>query len=102
MNSTNTKLTLHGGDEWRTLEERACESLESAREGGGVGKSRVEAEDADIFLTGALLGLNEPRCTINADDEAARDFWVKCTTVTSFFATQDPPQPSDNFMRRRI
>lgn len=51
MDSTDTKLTLHGRDEWGTLEERACQSLESAREGGGVGKSRVEAEDADIFLT---------------------------------------------------
>lgn len=37
--------------------------------------------------TGALLRLHEPRCTVNANDEAARDFWVKCTTVTSFFAT---------------
>lgn len=51
MNSTNTKLTLYGGDEWWTLEERACQGLESARKGGRVGKSRMQAENADILLT---------------------------------------------------
>ena len=38
VNGTYPKLTLHGGDEWWTLEERTGEGLDGAGECGGVGE----------------------------------------------------------------
>ena len=40
------------------MEERASEGLDGTREGGGVRKSGVEAEDGDVLLPcGAVLGV---------------------------------------------
>lgn len=70
------------------MEERASECLKGAGElRFAAGEFVVEANDADVFFAGALLGFNEPSCAIDADDEAARDFGVKGTAVSRLLNT---------------
>ena len=51
VNGTYAKLALYGRDERGALEERAGESLDSTREGGGVWECCMDAEDGDILLS---------------------------------------------------
>jgi len=41
----------------------------------------VETENADVFLSGALLGFDEACCPVETDDEAAGDFGVEGSAV---------------------
>jgi hypothetical protein len=43
----------------------------------------VQANDADILLSGSLLGLDETGGAVNADNEAAGDLGVESAAVTS-------------------
>ena len=43
----------------------------------------MHANDANVLLSGSLLGLDETGGTINADDEATSDLGVESTAVTS-------------------
>lgn len=42
----------------------------------------MKADDADVFLSSALLRLNKTGSAIDADDEASSDFRVKSSAVT--------------------
>lgn len=67
MDRPDTELALDGTDQRRTLEQRAGEGLEGSRELGlAAGNLVVEADDAEIFLSGALLGLDQPSGAVNA------------------------------------
>jgi hypothetical protein len=64
------------------LEERTGECLECAGElRFATGELVVEADDADVFFAGALLGLDEAGGSVDADDEAAGDFGVEGAAV---------------------
>lgn len=52
--------------------------------------------------TGALLGLDEARGTVDAHNEAARHLGVEGAAVTRLFGTQDPAHPRNNLVRRRV
>mmetsp|Transcript_10076 Transcript_10076/g.28250 ORF Transcript_10076/g.28250 Transcript_10076/m.28250 type:complete len:213 (-) Transcript_10076:533-1171(-) len=52
VNGADAKLTLHGRDEGRTLEEGAGQSFDGPVELAHVLYGRVETDDADVFLTG--------------------------------------------------
>ena len=52
--------------------------------------------------TCTLLRLDQTRCAVNADNQAASDFGVKGAAVTGLFDAQDPPEPCDNFVGGRI
>lgn len=51
MDGTNTKLTLDGRDERRSLEERTRQSLQRPRESSRVWECRVETKNTNILLT---------------------------------------------------
>ena len=67
MDRPDTELTLDGADQGGTLEQRTGQGLEGARELGlAAGDLVVEADDAEVLLSGALLGLDQPSGAVNA------------------------------------
>ncbi len=69
VDRADTQLALDGRDEGRALEQRAREGLEGLGKGGlAAGDGVVEADDGNVLLTGALLGLDETGGAIDADD----------------------------------
>lgn len=87
VNGSNPELALDGGDERRALEYSAGEGFEGACDFGDVGDGGVEAGDTDVLFSGTLLGLDEARGPVDANDEVAGDFWVEGTAVTGFLDT---------------
>lgn len=85
VDGSDTELTLDGGNKRRTLEEGSGQGLEGASElSFTTGDLVVETDNAHVLLTGALLGLDETGCTVDADDQTTSDFGVEGTTVTGF------------------
>lgn len=88
VDSSDTELTLDGRDQRRTLEQSTSEGLESASELSLTARQLVvEANDADVFLSGTLLGLDETSSTVNADNQTSSDLGIKSTTVASLLNT---------------
>lgn len=86
VNGSDTELTLNSRDQGRTLEQGTGERLEGAGELGLTARQLVvEANDADVFLSGTLLGLDQPSGAVNADNQAASDLGVEGTAVASLF-----------------
>jgi hypothetical protein len=84
VDGTDTELALDGGDQGWALEERAGEGLEGAGQLGlATGELVVETDDADVFLSGALLGLDEAGGAVDANNQAAGDFGVEGSAVAS-------------------
>jgi hypothetical protein len=84
VDSSDTKLTLDGGNERWALEESSGERLKGTRKLClASGKLVVHANDANILFSGSLLGLDETGGAVNADDEATSDLGIESTTVTS-------------------
>jgi hypothetical protein len=84
VDGTDTKLTLDGRDQRRTLEKRTGEGLESARKLRLSARELVmEADDANVLLSGTLLGLDETGGAVNADNQTSSDLGVEGSTVTS-------------------
>lgn len=103
VDGTDTELTLDGGDERGTLEEGTGEGLESAGELGlAAGDLVVQADDADILLSGALLGLDQAGGTVDADDETASDLGVEGAAVAGLLDAQDTLDPGDDLVRRGV
>ena len=44
----------------------------------------MKSNNANIFLSGTLLRLDQTSCSVKAHDQAAGDFGVKRPTVTGF------------------
>lgn len=90
VDGTDTELTLDGGDQRGTLEEGTGEGLEGAGELGlAAGDLVMQTDNADILLSGTLLGLDEAGSTVNADDEATSNLRIKGTAVAGLLATKD-------------
>lgn len=86
VDGSDTKLTLNSGDQGRSLEKCTGQRLESPSElGFASGDLVVETDHANIFLSCALLRLNQAGRTIDTDDQASGNLRVKSTTVTSLF-----------------
>jgi hypothetical protein len=84
VDGTDTKLTLNGRDQRRTLEKRTGEGLESARKLRLAARELVmEADDANVLLSGTLLGLDETGGAVNADNQTSSDLGVEGSAVTS-------------------
>jgi hypothetical protein len=84
---TNTKLTLHGRDDRRSLEQGAGQMLQSSGEGSLTTFNLVmESNDADVFLSCSLLGLDETRRAVNANDQTTGNFGIERSTVSGFLA----------------
>jgi len=103
VDGTDTQLALDGRDQGRTLEESTSEGLESAGELGGATRQLVvEADDSNIFLSGALLGFDEASGTVNAHNQASCDLGIEGTAVTGLLASENPLDPSDNLVTGRV
>ena len=88
VDGTNTKLALDGRDQGRSLEESTSEGLEGGGESGlAAGDAVVEADNANVLLTGTLLGLDESGGTVDANNQAAGDLGIESTGVTSLLNT---------------
>ena len=69
VDGADAQLALDGRDEGRALEQGAREGLEGLGEGRlAAGDGVVEADDGDVLLTSALLGLDEAGRAVNADN----------------------------------
>lgn len=69
VDRTNTQLALDGRDQGRALEKSTGEGLEGLRKSSLATRDRVmESDDADVLLTGTLLGLDESGRAINANN----------------------------------
>ena len=88
VDAADAQLALDGGNEGRALEQSAGEGLESASELGLAALDLVvQADDADVLLSGTLLGLDEASGAVDADDEAAGDLGIEGTAVAGLFAS---------------
>lgn len=88
VDGTDTELTLDGRDQGRALEQSTGQGLEGAGELDLATRQLVvQANDADVLLSGALLALDEPRRAVDADDQASRDLGVEGTAVAGLLNT---------------
>jgi hypothetical protein len=95
VDCADTELALDGGNQRWALEERAGEGLESASELGlAAGELVVETDDAHVFLSGALLRLDETGRAVDADDQAAGDFGVESSAVAGLLDSVEGSVPS--------
>lgn len=86
VDGSDTKLALDGRDKRRSLEESTSQGFQSASELGlATGDLVVETDNANIFLPGTLLRLDQTGRTVDANDQASSDLRVECTTVTGLF-----------------
>lgn len=102
VDGTDTELTLDGRDQGRALEKRTSQSLHSTMKLLLRLDLVVQPQNADVFLSGALLRLDETGGTVDTNNQTTRDFGIECTTVTGLFAAQNALHPSDDFMRGRV
>lgn len=83
VDGSDTKLALDSRDKRRPLEESTGQGLQSASELGlPTGDFVVETDNAYVFLSGALLRLDQTSRTVNTNNQASSDLRVKGTTVT--------------------
>lgn len=69
VDGADTELTLDGGNQGGSLEESAGKGLESLGEGALTTLDLVmESDNADVFLSGALLRLDKPGSAINTNN----------------------------------
>lgn len=88
VNGSDTQLTLDGRDQGRTLEQSTSKGLECASELRLAARQLVvEADDANVFLSGTLLRFDETGGTVNADNQASSDLGIEGTTVSSLLRT---------------
>lgn len=86
VDGPDTELALDGADQRGALEQRAGERLEGARELRlAAGDLVVEADDAEVLLTGALLRLDEAGGAVDAGrgqyEHRARGGWDTHQTI---------------------
>ena len=86
VDGTDTELTLDGRNERGTLEQGASQCLERTRKLSlSSRKLIVETNNANVFLSGALLGLDKACSAIDAHDQTSSNLGVESTTVASLF-----------------
>jgi hypothetical protein len=91
VDCSDTQLTLDGRDQGGALEQSTGEGLEGAGELSlAAGQLVVEANDADVLLSSALLGLDETSRAVNADDQASSDLGIEGAAVASLFSSIAP------------
>lgn len=84
VDGSDTKLTLDGRNERRSLEESSGESLKGARKLRLASRQLVvKADDAHILFSSSLLGLDKAGGAVDANDETTGDLGIKSTTVAS-------------------
>lgn len=103
VDGSDTQLALDGGDQGRALEERAGEQLKGAGELGLAARDLVvESYDSNVLLSGSLLGLDQARGAVDADDQTSCDFGIESTAVASLLDAEHALHPGDDFVGRGV
>lgn len=99
VDGSDTKLTLDGRNQGRSLEEGAGEELEDASKLCLAARNLVvESHNRNVLLSGTLLGLNESRGSVDANDQTSCDFGVESTAVAGLFYTKHALYPGNDLM----
>lgn len=77
VNGSDTQLPLDGRNERRTLEQSAGQSFDRTSELLFRFERAMQTNDADVFFTCALLRFDETGCSVDANGQAASDFWIE-------------------------
>ena len=95
----HTQLALDSRNQWWSLEQSPCQSLQTAfQRFDAIWEGVVESDDADVFFSGALLGFDKSGGAVDANDQAAGDFGVERAGVTCFFDSEDSFEPGYDFV----
>jgi hypothetical protein len=62
----------------------------------------VQPVNADVFLSGPLLRLDQSGRPVDANDEASCHLGIKGARVTSFFDAENPLDPCHDLVRAGI
>jgi hypothetical protein len=103
VDGSDTKLTFDGGDQGGALEECTSQCLQGTMELClSTGERVMEADHADILLSGTLLRLDESGRAINADDEASSDLWIECAAVSRLLTSEYALDPCNDLVTGRV
>lgn len=99
VDGSDTELTLDGGNQGRSLEERSGKELEDASKLClAAGNFVVEPHDGNILLSGSLLGLDKSRGSVDANDQTSCDFGIESTAVAGLFYAQHALHPGNDLV----
>ena len=62
----------------------------------------VQSVNADVFLSCALLRLDQPGGSVDANDQTSGNLWIQSSGMAGLLHAEDPLDPGDNFVRARI
>ena len=103
VDGSDTQLSLDGRNERRSLEQCAGQSFKgSCKLCFTTWELVMESDDSNVFLSGALLRLDQSGGSIDTYNQTSSNFGIQCTTVTSLLHPQHALDPSDNFMTGRV
>jgi hypothetical protein len=95
-------LTLDGRDKRRSLIDGTSKLLKCLLNSLFILNGTMKAENADVFLTSSLLGLDKTSSTINTNEKITSNLGIEGTTVTSLLDTENATNPGDDFMTTGI
>lgn len=100
VDGSDTELSLDGGNQRRSLEQGAGEQLEDSCKLCLAARDLiVKSHYRHVLLSGTLLGLDESRGSVNANNKTARDFGIEGTAVAGLVHTEHSLYPGNNFVR---
>lgn len=106
VDSSDSELSLDGGNKRGLLEHRTGELLESLIELARVLNVVVETNDTDVLFTSTLLSLHETSSTVKADDEASGDLRIESAGVAGLLHLSDAIEellhPRHDLVRGRV
>ena len=94
----DSELLLDGRNKGRSLEAGTFKRVKGLFKLLDLVKRLMELDDSDVLFTSRLLGLDQTRRVIDANNEATGDLRVKSTRVTSLVNLQDFLDPSDDLV----
>ena len=98
VDGANSELLLDSRDQGRALEASSGEGVEGLLKLLGLVELGVQLEDSNVFLAGALLGLDEAGGVVDAGDQAASDFGVEGARVASLLNLKDLLHPGNDLV----
>ena len=101
VDGSNSKLSLDGRNERRSLEECPRECFHRSLNLGNI-TSSVKTRQDDISLSGSLLRLDQTSGAIDAYNQAARNFRIECSGVSRLFDPKNLFDPGDHLVGTRI
>jgi len=95
---SDTQLLLDGRNQRWSLETRTSQGIKGLFELFDIVQLLMELDHSDVLLARRLLGLDQSRCVVDADDEASCDLGVEGARVASLIDVEDLLDPGDNLV----